>query len=191
METCDLHKTQDTDLSEYVNESSLDITGEFPDISHFQTKHLFTQFNKNVRLSYLPETLETLSCEHFCNIPYEEDNKRILQNVIGFTDAYKTNVESWEQLFTICPNIEILEFRKRDVPKEACVLKKLKEIYVEDAPSGELQEIPEGCILVVSCCGKKSEKYICKSGEIVRYIPPDSSQVKVFFTDILHTCEGT
>ena len=172
-------------MEEYINEPKLDITGEFEDISHFKTKHIFCQHNNNLRLSYLPECLETISCERYCFIPYEEGNHKFLPNCTGFTDAYKTIVESWEYLFTICPNIEILEMRQRDVPGEVLMLKNLKEVYIEDAPSSKRQILPDGCMLILSTCGKPPAKYISKGGQIVSV--DSKEEVKVFFTDTLHT----
>lgn len=172
-------------MEEYINEPILDITGEFENISHFKTKHLYCQNNSNLRLSYLPDTIETLCCESYCFIPYEEGNDRVLSKCTGFTDAFNTKVESWKYLFNICPNIEIFEMRQKDVPKEVLMLKNLKEIYIDDAPGGKHQIVPDGCMLILSKCGGPPLIYICKDGKIV--LKEHDEKINVFFMDKLHT----
>jgi hypothetical protein len=77
--------------------SELDLDGELPDIRNLETKYLYCNFNKALKLSLLPQTLELLSCNNQCRILTED--APLLPNVKGFIDANDTIVDSWEHLF--------------------------------------------------------------------------------------------
>jgi hypothetical protein len=157
------------ELSELtINTTELNLDGELPDITHLDTKYLYCNFNKKLRLSLLPQSLELLSCNNQCRILIEDvEEARPLLNVKGFIDAYGTIIDSWEYLFRICPNIETLDMRRLHIPREVCLLKNLKEICIDGGIEGvEVGlEVPEGCIIQVSSCGQRPRRYIYKNGE--------------------------
>jgi hypothetical protein len=146
----------------------LNIDGELPNITHLDTKYLYCNFNKSLKLSHLPQTLELISCNNKCRIINEGiDVSVILPNVKGFIDAYGTIVDSWEYLFRICPNLETLDMRRLYIPQEVCLLKNLKIVCIDGGEEcAHLGlEVPENCEIIVSALGYRPKKYIYRNGE--------------------------
>lgn len=158
-----LKELSELELTQDVTE--LDLDGELPDIRGLETKYLYCNFNKALKLSQLPQTLELLSCNNNCRILCEEDAP-VLHNVRGFIDANETVVDSWEHLFRTCPNIETLDLRRESIPGEVSLLKNLKMICIEGGKEdAHLNlDVPEGCSIVISGLGQRPKKYIYKNG---------------------------
>ena len=158
-----LKELSELELTQDVTE--LDLDGELPDIKHLETKYLYCNFNKTLKLSQLPLTLELLSCNNQCRILCEEDAP-LLPNVKGFIDANETIVDSWEHLFITCPNIETLDMRRLDIPQEVSLLKSLKIICLEGGKEDAHLDldVPEGCTVILSALGQRPKKYIYKDG---------------------------
>lgn len=157
-----LKELSELELTQDVTE--LDLDGELPDIKHLDTKYLYCNFNKALKLSLLPQTLELLSCNNNCRILTED--APILPNVKGFIDANETIVDSWEHLFRTCPNIETLDMRRLSIPTEVSLLKSLKIICLEGGKEDSHLDldVPEGCTVILSELGQRPKKYVYKSG---------------------------